>query len=472
MSLEERLVKMRGRLEAAEQSHVLRFWAEATEAEKSSLLDQLEAAFERDVFGAYERAMAHQPPSPDSLRPIQESRTGSAKTDGAEKLAEYTKAGLALVAEGRVGVILLAGGQGTRLGFDRPKGEFDLRLPSGKSLFQLQAERILKVQALAGAKAPILFYVMTSPATRAQTEAFFQAKAFFGLKEEQVKFFDQGHLPCLDESGKLMLASKTALATAPDGNGGLYAALGKAQLIEDMAARGVEHLHVYCVDNCLVKVADPAFIGFAVAKEAAAAAKVVEKEEPGEKVGVICEGSEGRVVVVEYSEMTKEQCEARLEDGRLSFRAGNIANHYFARSFLQAMVERHAGELVPHKAWKKIPYVDESGTLIKAASNSGMKLELFVFDAFAFAPSFALWAVDRAEEFAPLKNADVPGAKDCPTTSRAAILAAHRRWLETVGARVEGEVELSPHHSYAGEGLEALRDKLVSQDNLAKLLDA
>jgi len=276
--------------------------------------------------------------------------------------------------------------------------------------------------------------------------------------------------------GKVLLETPSRVAVAPDGNGGLYAATrsplshgSPVSVLSDLAKRKILYVHAYCVDNCLVRVADPVFLGYSIQKQADCAAKVVPKATPSESVGVVaCRGS--KFSVVEYSEITKAQAERRdPETGELSFRAGNIANHFYTTSFLNR-VESFEGDLAFHIARKKIPHVNlETGESIKPSKPNGMKLELFVFDVFPFTEHFAVLEVERNEEFSPLKNAPGTGSDD-PETSRRDLLAQHRRFLEKAGAKLNDgvEVEISPLVSYAGEGLESLKGKTFSKSGIVE----
>ena len=234
----------------------------------------------------------------------------------------------------------MAGGQGTRLGSSDPKGCFDIDLPSKKSLFQLQAERIYKIQDLArkysglDTPAAVPWYVMTSGPTRKPTEKFFQEHDYFGLPKENIIIFEQGVLPCISNEGKILMESKSKAAVAPDGNGGIYQALLLSEARTDMRKRGIEHIHAYCVDNCLVKVADPVFLGFAATKDVDIATKVVRKRAAKEPVGLIVQKDE-KPDVVEYSEIDKEMAEATDSGDRLKFRAANIVNHYYSFRFIR-----------------------------------------------------------------------------------------------------------------------------------------
>lgn len=353
----------------------------------------------------------------------------------------------------------MAGGQGTRLGFAHPKGMYDIGLPSHKSLFRVQGERIRKLQErakkLTGKDGHITWYIMTSEHTMPPTRAYFEENDFFGLRDEDIMMFEQGSMPCFDFDGNILLDEKHRISKAPDGNGGLYRALRDSGILADMARRGVLYLHAHSVDNILIKVADPIFIGYCVKQNADCAAKVVEKSHPNEAVGVVCM-VDGKYQVVEYSEITQKTAEMRNADGRLTFSAGNICNHYFSTAFLHKIGSTYEKELKLHVAKKKIPFVDNSGKRIQPEKLNGIKIEKFVFDVFEFAENFVTVEVPRDEEFSALKNADSVG-KDCATTSRNDIYRLHKKYIETAGGTVDGtEVEISPLLSYAGEGLEEI----------------
>jgi UDP-N-acetylglucosamine/UDP-N-acetylgalactosamine diphosphorylase len=274
--------------------------------------------------------------------------------------------------------------------------------------------------------------------------------------------------------GKVLLDSPSHIAVAPDGNGGLYAATRSplsasdtsTTVLSDLERRKITYVHAYCVDNCLVRVADPVFLGYCISKQADCAAKVVPKAYPTESVGVVARRGNA-YSVVEYSEISKEQAERRDAQGELAFRAANIANHFYTLDFLKR-VEVFEDKLAYHIARKKIPHVDlASGAAVKPAKPNGMKLELFVFDVFPFTERFAVLEVAREEEFSPLKNAPGTGSDD-PETSRRDLLAQQRRFLEAAGAKVADgvEIEISPLVSYAGEGLESVKGKTFSKSGL------
>ncbi|KAK4202517.1 putative UDP-N-acetylglucosamine pyrophosphorylase [Triangularia verruculosa] len=460
----EQVSQLRAKYELAAQDQVFTFWDSLSSTEKASLFQQLslfDPTYINTIFAKTLAPLAKDE-KPASLEPLPEAARASILDSDPADIERWYESGLDLIAANKVAVVLMAGGQGTRLGSSAPKGCFDIGLPSHKSLFQIQAERIRKVEELAQKKTgsenkvTVPWYVMTSGPTRGPTEQFFKEKGYFGLSPENVVIFEQGVLPCISNDGKILLESKSKVAVAPDGNGGIYNALVESKVLDDLKKRGIEHIHAYCVDNCLVKVADPVFIGFSASKNVDIATKVVRKRNATESVGLIVQKN-GKPDVVEYSEIdpTVAAEEDPEQPGVLKLRAANIVNHYYSFRFLESIPE-WAKSLPHHVARKKIPYADlETGENVKPAKPNGIKLEQFVFDVFPMLElsNFACLEVRREDEFSPLKNAAGTGEDDADT-SRADITAQGRRWLEAVGAKVEGGVEVSPLLSYGGEGLE------------------
>ncbi|CCX08913.1 UTP-glucose-1-phosphate uridylyltransferase [Pyronema domesticum] len=457
------------------QEHLFTFWDELSSEEKASLWQQLKTFDIQRIAKLSEEALNPPPPAETPVvEPLPTSATASILDSPESYIKFWYDIGLDIIGAGEVAVVLMAGGQGTRLGSSAPKGCFDVGLPSHKSLFQLQAERIIKVQELAAKKVGkdsvvIPWYVMTSGPTRGPTQAFFEQNNYFGLEKENVMFFEQGVLPCISNDGKIILESKSRVAVAPDGNGGIYRAL-MDQVIPDMKVRGIQHVHAYCVDNSLVRVADPVFIGFSASKDVDLATKVVRKRNATESVGLILLKN-GKPDVVEYSEIDAETAEARDAKNPeiLKFRAANIVNHYYTVRFLETIPE-WVDSLPHHIAKKKIPYTDlTTGEQNKPSKPNGIKLEQFVFDIFPRIPlsKFACMEVKREDEFSPLKNARGTGEDD-PDTSRHDVLNQGKRWVEAAGGVVscedwvEAGVEISPLVSYGGEGLSLFKGRTIT----------
>ncbi|KAM4527965.1 UDP-N-acetylhexosamine pyrophosphorylase-like protein 1 isoform 2-T2 [Odontesthes bonariensis] len=484
------LEEVKDSLEIAGQSHVLQFWPELGEEERSAFLRELAQLDMEGLRGRCEAAAGAAASESRGLSgnidPVPPEFIGSVKKSDKNNILQWENEGFVQISNKRVGVLLLAGGQGTRLGVQYPKGMYDVGLPSGKTLYQIQAERIHKIQELAdikhGSKCTIPWYIMTSEFTLAPTEKFFEDNNYFGLEPSNVIMFEQRMIPAVTFDGKVILQGKGKIALAPDGNGGLYQALVDNNILVDMKKRGVEYLYVYCVDNILVKMADPVFIGFCVTKGADCGAKVVEKMHPAEAVGVVCR-VQGIPQVVEYSEMQQEMAELRGPGGELIYNAGNICIHFFTRTFLQDVAEKFEGQLKQHVAIKKVPFVDARGSQVKPTKPNGIKMEKFVFDVFPFSRNFVVFEVEREDEFSPLKNSD-EAAIDSPTSARNSLLAQHCRWATSAGATLldvhgnsipptasvlardhpPAQCEISPLVSYFGEGLEKLlkRQKLTT----------
>ncbi|XP_075228047.1 UDP-N-acetylglucosamine pyrophosphorylase mmy [Lycorma delicatula] len=457
------LNKIKSTLQQYDQAHILQFWDRLTEDERKSLLQDISEIDIEEVCSYFKRAVESlaedQEKLDNRLKPIPPHLYGAVSRTSPALLSSYEETGLIQVSESKVGVLLMAGGQGTRLGSSKPKGMYDVGLPSHKSLYQIQAERIKRLTQLAqestGKTGRITWLIMTSEHTMEPTLNFFRKHNFFGLNKDDVILFEQGLLPCFTFDGKIILDKQYKVSRAPDGNGGLYRALRDRKVLDEIERRGIKYLHAHSVDNILVKVADPVFIGYCVQKGADCAAKVVEKAFPSEALGVVC-NVDGKYQVVEYSELTQKTAEMRNNDGRLMFSAGNICNHFFTLDFLKKIAYKHEKELKLHVAKKKIPYVDASGNLCIPEKPNGIKMEKFVFDVFSFSENLVVWEVNRDEEFSALKNAD--GAeKDTPTTARKDIYSLHEKYIIAAGGNFESTpavCEISPLLSYAGEGLE------------------
>lgn len=381
--------------------------------------------------------------------------------DAAQR-ATLAEAGWEALRAGRVAVLVVAGGQGTRLGWPGPKGTYPVGPLSNKTLFQLFAEQVLALGARAGR--PLDFYVMTSGLNRDETEAFFEEQGRFGLAPEQLHYLVQADLPNVTLEGRLCFTAPGELATSPNGHGGTLFALRDGKALERMAERGQDLLFYWQVDNPLCAVADPVFLGAHLAADAEASTKVVEKTDPTERVGLVAL-RDGKPGVVEYSEMTPAQQSQRTPEGALAFRAGNMAVHLFGREFLER-VSAPGFELGYHLARKKVAILNGAGVLVEPSEPNVVKFERFVFDVLPHARNHVTLQVPREEEFEPLKNAEGPYS---PETVKAALSSRAARWLTAAGVEVPDGVscEVSPLTALDPEQLRAALEGSPPASNAA-----
>jgi UDP-N-acetylglucosamine/UDP-N-acetylgalactosamine diphosphorylase len=414
------------RFEAHGQAHVFRFWDDLAPGERDVLVRQCEALDLSALLPALDACRGGEPDTASELSPPSVERL-PALGDGAARSESAARRGEALLSGGRVGVLVVAGGQATRLGFAGPKGLFPIGPVSNRTLFELQAQKLRRLRERCGTSLP--WYVMTSPATDAPTRAFFRKHDNLGLPPEDLFFFVQGTVPSFDFDGRLILAERGRLAENPNGHGGVVTALEDSGALDDMEHRGITTLFYHQVDNPLVRMADPVFLGFHAQGDAQMSCKVVRKTDPHEKVGVLAQRG-GATTVVEYTELDEELRAARDTDGGLRYWAGNVAIHVFEVSFLRQLA-REAEVLLPyHASEKKIPGLDSDGRRIEPETPNGLKLERFVFDALPAARRVCILEAERAEEFSPVKNAR---GLDSPETAREDLVAQYTRWLEAAG---------------------------------------
>eukprot|EP01086_Lenisia_limosa_P018180 TRINITY_DN9838_c0_g1_i2.p1 TRINITY_DN9838_c0_g1~~TRINITY_DN9838_c0_g1_i2.p1 ORF type:complete len:468 (-),score=116.68 TRINITY_DN9838_c0_g1_i2:28-1431(-) len=442
------------------QQHVFQHFDALTDEQKEALLDQMREIDLKRLSVMFKQAQ-ETANSTGSVELTPPEKSDSTVLSPPSKVADWIGLGKDAVLEGKVAPLVMAGGQGTRLGFDKPKGMYDVNLPSHRSLFEVHADQIRGLHNNVQAenkdkKVPMVpWVIMTSAATHTETVAFFEEHNYFSLGKENVLFFQQSWLPCVDSDCKIIMNDKATISTAPDGNGSVYRSAQRTGVLAELKKRGVTHVYVYGVDNLLAKPADPALIGYTMDQKAEVGCMVVPKERPDERVGIVCR-VDGKSKVVEYSELPKELCEQRDSDGRLTFRAGNIATHVFTLDFMLKSADLEAKNLLSyHIAHKKIPFLGASGETCTPSEPNGFKMELFVFDTFPLADRVALLEGPRAL-FAPIKNA--PGAaNDTPESSRAMLYALHAGWMKDAGVTVTGDVEISPMVSYMGENLQGCK---------------
>lgn len=439
---------------AAGQGQVFQFWDSLNAGERAELaaqaaeidlaeVDRLSRALVLKTTGGAGVAL-------DGLTPAPCERLPEHGGDAA-RWAAAKAAGEAALRAGRVAAFTVAGGQGTRLGCDGPKGTFAVTPLKKKSLFQVFAEKI-KASGLHHGR-PLHWFIMTSHANHGPTEQFFAANRCFGLDRSRVHFLRQGRMPAVDFEGKIMLETKSSLAVSPDGHGGSLRALHRSGALDLMQSEGIDTISYFQVDNPLVRCIDPAFIGFHLQAGSGMSSKMVPKAYPGERVGLFCRQN-GKVVVIEYSDMPMAMQRATNPDGSLRYSAGSIAIHLIDREFARRLAAGGGDVALPfHRADKKIATVDAAGRPLKPEKANGVKFEMFVFDALPFADNSVVIETARADDFSPVKNAE---GVDSPQTCRDDQLRQFARWLKSVDVPVETDasgrpkcgIEISPLFGY------------------------
>lgn len=361
------------------------------------------------------------------------------------------EAGEAALRAGKVAVILVAGGQGTRLGFEKPKGLFPIGPVSNRTLFEMHCDRLLAMMQRYEVSIP--FYVMTSPATDEATKAYFAEHGGLGLTADQLRIFCQGTMPAVDaKTGQVLMASPSQLALSPDGHGGMVAALEKQGCLEQSRQEGIEYYFYAQVDNPLVQLCDPVFLGYHILTKSQMSTQVVRKRFATERVGNVV-AVDGKTQIIEYSDLPEEFANQTEADGSLKLWAGNIAVHVMDRSFLES-VQADAAGLPFHRASKKVPYIDETGELVQPETPNAIKFERFIFDLLPLASYALVVEGEPSKVFAPVKNAD--GAEvDTPELAKQAVLDLHREWLEAAGAKIDEGVGIEIHPRWALDAQEA-----------------
>jgi UDP-N-acetylglucosamine/UDP-N-acetylgalactosamine diphosphorylase len=433
---------LENRLAPFGQQHLLAFWDELTEDQRSGLAEQIAHV---DFAAIAELAgQQHQTVDFASLaaraEPPPAFRLGA--RDNRFKIEEARAAAMAAFSRGEVGAILVAGGQGTRLGFPHPKGMFPIGPISRAPLFQILFEKLLALGRRYGAPLPL--YLMTSPATHTETIAYLAKTQRFGLSADDVHVFCQAQMPAVEiDTGRLLLEDRDRLALSPDGHGGMLSALANSGGLADMAHRGLRHLLYFQVDNPLAEFCDPEFLGYHLLSGSEMTSQVVRKIFPLERVGNVV-SVDGHLQIIEYSDLPDAVAALTNSDGSLKFWAGSIAVHLFERAFLERM-QAQAGGLPFHVARKKVAHIDSAGNRIEPQAPNAIKFERFIFDLLPSAARAIVVEIDAARGFAPVKNA--PGEKqDTPEAVQAAMIALHSQWLREAGATVAPgtPVEISP----------------------------
>lgn len=370
------------------QEHIAAHMKELTKDEQLSMVEQVDA-LDLSVLNAGntdEKRGTFEPLFATTLEEIDKSRD------------KFTETGLQAIRDGKVGAVLLAGGQGSRLGFDHPKGMFNIGINRELYIFECLMNNLLEVTKAAGAYIPL--FIMTSADNNVETREFFEEHDYFGYSDENVWFFVQEQLPTIDSNGKLMLSDRGRISTAPNGNGGWYASMAKTGMLKVVQNARIEWLNVFAVDNVLQRIADPCFIGAVIDSGMVSGAKVVAKAAPEEKVGVLCL-EDGKPSIVEYYEMNDEMLHSREADGKLSYNYGVILNYLFRVDKLNSTL---SVKLPLHRAFKKIKYMNENGDHIEPDEPNAFKFETLVLDMVKLQDNCLAYEVDRNKEFAPVKN--------------------------------------------------------------------
>lgn len=454
--------ELKKKLQAISQEQILDFVDDVSPEQQESLLRQIGELDFKKIPVWVEKYVKNEGSMkvPDHFEPAP-SYPARPKTDKqTQKYAEAKKVGKDLIRQGKVAGFVVAGGQGTRLGFDGPKGNYPISPVENKTLFQLFAEKLLAISRKYETTIP--WYIMTSPLNHDATVEILESANFYGLKPEDVFIFQQGTLPNFDCDGNILMADKDAIASSPDGHGGSLKALYSSGAVTDMNKRGVEYLSYWQVDNPLVHIIDPLFIGLHVMDKAEMSSKALIKAEPLEKVGNFCL-VDGKVTVIEYSDLPDEDAHRKNEDGSLVFELGSIAIHLISVSFIEKLNTDGDFRLPIHRAVKKIPHIDKNGNLIEPEKPNGIKLETFVFDALPLADHSIILETIREEEFAPVKNAT--GVDSAEVTRQMMIDQAAVR-LEEAGGKVPRKSDGHPDC-----GLEIAPGFALTVDDLKAKLD-
>ncbi|MBL8692720.1 MAG: UTP--glucose-1-phosphate uridylyltransferase [Planctomycetes bacterium] len=444
---------LRRRFAALGQEHVFRFWDRLDETERQTLVRELQELDDELLATLAPMARVPKAERPSTFEPAEVISPGTETTRGHD-LHRARARGAELLAHGRVGLVLVAGGQATRLGYDQPKGMFPIGPASGRTLFELHAHRILAIARRTGHAPP--WFVMTSPQNDAATRAYFEEKRWFGLPPGKIVLFPQATVPAFDRHGRLVLETPSRLFRNPNGHGGAFSALADSGFLERCREDGITQLFYWQVDNPLVNIADPLFLGLHDEAGAGMSSKVVSKRDAEEKVGVLGRAN-GKLACIEYSDLPPELRYAVDSRGRLLYRAGNIAIHAIAVEFAMRLTSAGAAHTLPwHRAEKKVKSVTDDG---QPTEIPGVKFETFVFDALGLSPTSITLEVRREDEFAPVKNAS---GEDSPETAKAAMSAYYARWLrEAMGEEPASHAHPIEVHPQFALDLEEFREHLA-----------
>ena len=404
--MEEKLLATKEILKKYGQEHLLSNYEKLSDEDKSRLLNDILTIDFGEISKLYEQTKHKIKFENCKIEPIE--HVDKAKLSN-EEIQKYSEIGIEQIKKGKLAAVTMAGGQGTRLGHNGPKGTFDLGLDSHKSIFEILCDTLKLARKKYGVVVP--WYIMTSDENNDETVEFFEKNNYFDYPKEAVKFFIQGEMPMINTEGKILLNEEGLIKQAGAGHGAIFEAMRKNGIIYEMQNKGIEWVFIGGVDNVLVKMVDPVLIGLSIERNVLAAGKSVVKANPHEKVGVFCK-KDGKPSVIEYSEISNELAEAVDEKGELLFGESHILCNQFNIKILEELAKN---KLPYHVALKKATYMDEKGNIISPTEPNAYKFEAFIFDAFSSIPEMLVMRVKREEEFAPVKNAE---GVDSPETAR------------------------------------------------------
>lgn len=400
-------------IEKYNQPHILKSYERLNEKDKEKLIEQILRIDFEQILNLYEKTKVPVEFKDSKIEPI--PAIDSVKLSDEEK-EKYTKIGEEILKAGKHAAVTMAGGQGTRLGHNGPKGTFDLGLPSHKSLFEILCDGLKETCGKYGTIIP--WYIMTSRENDEATRKFFEDNNYFEYPKENIMFFKQGELPMIDDDGKIILDEKGLIKEAADGHGGVFESIYKNGALEDMKKRGIEWIFIGGVDNVLVRMADPTFIGFVADNNYKIASKTIVKEYPEERVGVFCK-KDDKPYVIEYTEISKEMANEKNTAGELVYSEAHMLLNMFNIEILEEIA---SVKLPYHSAYKKASYMDDDGKIINPETPNAYKFETFIFDAFGLAQDVGLYRGRREEDFSPVKNAS---GVDSPETARRDYIKYH-----------------------------------------------
>lgn len=442
------------------QQHLLQFWESLSSEEQTELAEQIGKIDFSQLAELFAKAASDDTPWGELAdKAVSPPAVTLKDMQSSDLIAKAKAAGEAAMRNGEVGFILVAGGQGTRLGFDLPKGMYPIGPLSGRTLFQMMMDLVKARSTHYGAPIPV--YLMTSPATDEATRRHADEEKYFGLADRQLQIFCQGTMPAVDDqSGQCLLKSRSELFLSPDGHGGLLKAFTQSNCLKDASDRGLKYLFYCQVDNPLAQICDPVFIGLHILEKSHLTSQVVRKNDPLQRVGNVVD-VDGRVQIIEYSDLPEKNARQTTDDGSLKFWAGSIAVHVFNVDFLQSVAKQSEAndQLLPfHIAHKKVPYVDSDGNLVSPEKPNAFKFERFVFDLLPLAQKSIVVEVDPNEGFAAVKNAP-PATSETAETTKAAIVAQHTRWLAAAGVPMAPGVKVEIHPAVAHDA-ESVKERL------------